>query len=33
VEAGHAVAERRLKECNEALEDFAEQVYQARERP
>jgi hypothetical protein len=28
-----AVAERRLKECTEALEDFAEQVYQARERP
>jgi hypothetical protein len=27
------VAERRLKECAEALEDFAEQVYQARERP
>jgi DNA-binding transcriptional regulator PaaX len=27
------VAERRLKECTEALEDFAEQVYQARERP
>jgi hypothetical protein len=26
-------AERRLKECTEALEDFAEQVYQARERP
>src|SRR5262249_2128451 len=25
-------AERRLKECAEALEDFAEQVYQARER-
>jgi hypothetical protein len=25
------VAERRLKECAEALEDFAEQVYQARE--
>jgi hypothetical protein len=28
-----AVAERRLKECAEALEDFAERVYQARERP
>ena len=27
------VAERRLKECTEVLEDFAEQVYQARERP
>jgi hypothetical protein len=27
------VAERRLKECGEALEAFAEQVYQARERP
>ena len=27
------VAERRLKECTEALEDFAEQVYRARERP
>jgi hypothetical protein len=27
------VAERRLKECAEALEDFAEKVYQARERP
>jgi hypothetical protein len=27
------VAERRLKECTEALEDFAERVYQARERP
>jgi hypothetical protein len=27
------VAERRLKECAEALEDFAERVYQARERP
>jgi hypothetical protein len=27
------VAERRLKECAEALEDFAEQVYQAREQP
>jgi len=26
-------AERRLKECTEALEDFAERVYQARERP
>ena len=25
-------AERRLKECDEALEDFAERVYQARER-
>ena len=28
-----AVAERRLKESAEALEDFAERVYQARERP
>ena len=28
-----AVAERRLKECAETLEDFAERVYQARERP
>jgi hypothetical protein len=27
------VAERRLKDCTEALEDFAERVYQARERP
>ncbi len=27
------VAERRLKDCAEALEDFAERVYQARERP
>jgi hypothetical protein len=27
------VAEQRLKECTEALESFAEQVYQARERP
>src|SRR5215475_15438473 len=26
------LAERRLKECTEALEDFAERVYQARER-
>ena len=26
-------ADRRLKDCAEALEDFAEQVYQARERP
>jgi len=26
-------AERRLKECAEALENFADQVYQARERP
>jgi hypothetical protein len=26
-------AERRLKECAEALEDFADRVYQARERP
>ena len=26
-------AEHRLKECTEALENFAEQVYQARERP
>jgi hypothetical protein len=28
-----AAAERRLKDCAEALEGFAEQVYQARERP
>ncbi len=28
-----AAAERRLKECAEALERFAEQVYQARDRP
>ena len=28
-----AAAERRLKECAEALEGFADQVYQARERP
>ena len=28
-----AAAEARLKECTEALERFAEQVYQARERP
>jgi hypothetical protein len=28
-----AEAERRLKECADALESFAEQVYQARERP
>ena len=28
-----AAAEGRLKECAEALEDFAERVYQARERP
>jgi len=28
-----AVAERRLKECTEALEDFAERVYRAREQP
>ena len=27
------VAERRLKECTETLEMFAEQVYQAREQP
>ena len=27
------VAEQRLKDCTEALEAFAEQVYQARERP
>jgi hypothetical protein len=26
-------AERRLKECADALEDFAERVYEARERP
>jgi Protein ChrB, N-terminal len=31
--ASAPVAERRLKECTEALEDFAERVYQARERP
>jgi Protein ChrB, N-terminal len=31
--AGAAVAERRLKECTEALERFAEQVYQVREQP
>ena len=30
---GAAIAERRLKECGEALEAFAEQVYQAREQP
>ncbi|HKA97940.1 MAG TPA: Chromate resistance protein ChrB [Streptosporangiaceae bacterium] len=30
--ASAAMAERRLKECAEALEDFAERVYQARER-
>ena len=28
-----AAAGRRLKDCAEALEDFAQQVYQARERP
>ena len=28
-----AAGEARLKECAEALEQFAEQVYQARERP
>ena len=28
-----SLAERRLKECGEALEAFAEQVYQARDRP
>jgi hypothetical protein len=28
-----AAADRRLKDCAESLEDFAEQVYQARERP
>jgi hypothetical protein len=28
-----ATAERRLKECAETLEDFAERVYQARDRP
>jgi hypothetical protein len=28
-----AAADRRLKDCAEALEDFADQVYQARERP
>jgi len=27
------VADRRLKECTKALEDFADQVYQAREQP
>lgn len=27
------LAERRLKECSEVLEDFAEQVFAARERP
>ena len=31
--ASAPAAERRLKECAEALEGFAEQVYQARERP
>jgi len=31
--ASAAVAERRLKECTEALEDFAERVYRAREQP
>ena len=30
---GATAAERRLKECTEALEQFAEQVYQARDRP
>jgi hypothetical protein len=30
---GAAAAEARLKECAGALEQFAEQVYQARERP
>jgi Protein ChrB, N-terminal len=30
---GATLAERRLKDCAEALEDFAERVYQARERP
>jgi hypothetical protein len=30
---GAAAAERRLKECAGALESFAEQVYQARDRP
>lgn len=30
---GAAIAERRLKECGESLEAFAEQVYQAREQP
>ncbi len=30
---GAAAAEARLKECAERLEDFAERVYQARERP
>ena len=28
-----AAADRRLKDCAEALEDFAERVYRARERP
>ena len=28
-----AAADQRLKDCAEALEDFAEQIYQARERP
>jgi len=27
------LAERRLKECAEALDRFAEQVYEAREKP
>ena len=27
------LADRRLKECADALEDFAERVYQAREQP
>ncbi len=31
--ASAAVAERRLKECTESLERFAEQVYQARGQP
>jgi hypothetical protein len=31
--ASAPVAERRLKECTETLEMFAEQVYQAREQP
>jgi hypothetical protein len=30
---GAVIAERRLKECGESLEAFAEQVYRAREQP
>lgn len=33
VAPGASIAERRLKECGESLEAFAEQVYQAREQP